>query len=161
MALSKTGQLIQVGTGEGKSCIIAMFAAFRALKGEEVDIFTSSPVLAERDFEVWKAFYRELNIHVNCNTNKQVECEVVYGTAEAFAGHWLCKRFERMDTFEQRKFQCAIVDEVDSLMLDKGNHFVYIASDMPALQHLILYGELQRNTVMAFVRTFILIQRVR
>ncbi|KAJ4948778.1 hypothetical protein JOQ06_020301 [Pogonophryne albipinna] len=150
MALSKPGQLIQVGTGEGKSCIIAMFAAFGALKGEEVDIFTSSPVLAERDFKVWEGFYDELKIHVNCNTNKQVEhlkkcyeCEVVYGTAEAFAGHWLCKRFERIDTFELRKFQCAIVDEVDSLMLDKGNHFVYIASDMPALQHL--------NPLLAFI----------
>ncbi|XP_034005938.1 protein translocase subunit SecA-like [Trematomus bernacchii] len=152
MALSKTGQLIQVGTGEGKSCIIAMFAAFRALKGEEVDIFTSSPVLAERDFLEWKGFYDVLKIRVNCNTNKQVEhlkecyeCNVVYGTAEAFAGHWLGKRFERIDTFEQRKIQCAIVDEVDSLMLDKGNHFVYIASDMPALQHL--------NPLLAFIWT--------
>lgn len=53
MALSKSGQLLQVGTGEGKSCFVAMFAAFRALRGEKVDIITSSPVLAERDFKDW------------------------------------------------------------------------------------------------------------
>lgn len=94
MALSKTGRLLQVGTGEGKSCIVAMFAAFRALRGEKVDIMSSSPVLAERDFKEWKNFYEHLKISVDCNTNKQdlkkcYECQVVYGTVEHFAGDWL------------------------------------------------------------------------
>ncbi|CAK6975550.1 protein translocase subunit SecA 2-like [Scomber scombrus] len=143
MALSKSGQLIQVGTGEGKSCIVAMFAAFRAMRGEKVDIMSSSSVLAERDLEEWRTFYEALKISVNCNTNKQVtylkkcyECQVVYGTVEQFDGDWLRHHFQREDIFGQRKFQCAIVDEVDSLMLDKGHHVVYISSDMPALQHL-------------------------
>ncbi|XP_034712957.1 protein translocase subunit SecA-like [Etheostoma cragini] len=143
MALSQTGQLIQVGTGEGKSCIVAMFAAFRAMRGEKVDIMSSSSVLAQRDLEAWQKFYKALNISVSCNTNKQdedskkcYECQVVYGTVETFAGDWLRHHFHRMDTFGERKFQCAIVDEVDSLMLDKGHHVVYISSDMPALQHL-------------------------
>ncbi|XP_040887052.1 protein translocase subunit SecA isoform X2 [Toxotes jaculatrix] len=143
MALSKTGRLIQVGTGEGKSCIVAMFAAFRAMRGEQVDIMSSSPVLAERDMKEWKGFYKVLNISVDCNNNKQerdlkkcYQCQVVYGTVEEFAGDWLKQHFHRMDIFGQRKFQCAIVDEVDSLMLDKGLHVVYISSDMPALQHL-------------------------
>ncbi|KAG7497444.1 translocase subunit-like [Solea senegalensis] len=143
MALSKTGRLIQVGTGEGKSCIVAMFAAFRATRGEKVDIMTSSSVLAERDLKEWKEFYEVLNISVDCNTNKSTgelkkcyNCQVVYGTVEEFAGDWLKHHFERMDIFGQRKFQCAIVDEVDSLMLDKGLHAVYLSSDMPALRHL-------------------------
>ncbi|XP_044040785.1 protein translocase subunit SecA 2-like [Siniperca chuatsi] len=151
MALSKTGRLIQVGTGEGKSCIVAMFAAFRAMRGEKVDIMSSSSVLAERDMKEWQCFYKALNITVNCNTNKQgkdnlkkcYKCQVVYGTVEQFAGDWLRNHFERMDIFGQRTFQCAIVDEVDSLMLDKGLHVVYIGSDMPALQHL--------NPLLAFI----------
>ncbi|XP_032400584.1 protein translocase subunit SecA [Etheostoma spectabile] len=150
MALSKTGQLIQVGTGEGKSCIVAMFAAFRAMRGEKVDIMSSSSVLAQRDFKEWQNFYKVLNISVSCNTNKQdkdskkcYECQVVYGTVEKFAGDWLRHHFHRMDIFGQRKFQCAIVDEVDSLMLDKGHHVVYLSSDMPALQHL--------NPLLAFI----------
>ncbi|KAM7366447.1 hypothetical protein PAMP_015885 [Pampus punctatissimus] len=143
MALSKTGWLIQVGTGEGKSCIVAMFAAFRAMRGEKVDIMSSSSVLAERDVKEWQTFYKALGISVSFNTNKGVtdlkecyECQVVYGTAKEFAGDWLQQQFHRKDIFGQRKFQCAIVDEVDSLMLDKGHHVVYLSSDMPALQHL-------------------------
>ncbi|XP_039677528.1 protein translocase subunit SecA-like [Perca fluviatilis] len=143
MALSKTGQLIEVGTGEGKSCIVAMFAAFRAMRGEKVDIMSSSSVLAERDLDEWRNFYKVLKISVSCNTNKQdkdskecYKCQVVYGTVEEFAGDWLRHHFHRMDIFGERTFQCAIVDEVDSLMLDKGLHVVYISSDMPALQHL-------------------------
>ncbi|XP_026016922.1 uncharacterized protein LOC113018071 [Astatotilapia calliptera] len=143
MALSETGRLIQVGTGEGKSCIVAMFAAFRALRGEKVDIMSSSSVLAERDFEEWEGFYKELNITADYNCNrpdvelkKCYECQVVYGTAENFAGDWLRHHFQRLDILGQRKFQCAVVDEVDSLMLDKGHHVVYLSSNMPALQHL-------------------------
>ncbi|XP_026011145.1 uncharacterized protein LOC113014069 [Astatotilapia calliptera] len=150
MALSKTGRLIQVGTGEGKSCIVAMFAAFRALRGEKVDIMSSSSVLAERDFGEWQRFYELLKISVDCNTNKLneelkkcYECKVVYGTAEQFAGDWLRHTFTGRDILGQRTFQCAIVDEVDSLMLDKGHHMVYLSSDMPALQHL--------NPLLAFI----------
>ncbi|XP_037538555.1 protein translocase subunit SecA-like [Nematolebias whitei] len=150
MALSNTGRLIQVGTGEGKSCIVAMFAAYRAMKGDKVDIMSSSSVLAERDMEDWEEFYATLNISVDCNVNKQDEdlkkcykSQVVYGTVEQFAGDWLRQHFHRMDIFSQRTFQCAILDEVDSLMLDKGHNTVYLSSDMPALQHL--------NPLLAFI----------
>ncbi|XP_078132001.1 protein translocase subunit SecA-like [Sander vitreus] len=150
MALSKTGQLIQVGTGEGKSCIVAMFAAYRAMRGEKVDIMSSSSVLAQRDLDEWRDFYNVLKISVSCNINKQdkdskecYKCQVVYGTVEEFAGDWLQHHFHRMNIFGERKFQCAIVDEVDSLMLDKGLHVVYLSSDMPALQHL--------NPLLAFI----------
>lgn len=143
MALSKKGRLIQVSTGEGKTCIVAMFAAFRALNGEKVDIMSSSPVLAERDFREWQDFYKELNITVSCNISRSdtdlkncYESQVVYGTAQEFAGDWLKHHFSRMDILGDRSFQCAIVDEVDSLMLDKGHHTVYLGCAMPALQHL-------------------------
>ncbi|XP_008433418.1 protein translocase subunit SecA-like [Poecilia reticulata] len=143
MAPFKTGRLIQVGTGEGKSCIVAMFAAFRALRGEKVDIMSSSSVLAERDMREWKKFYELLKISVDCNINKQdedskkcYESQIVYGTAEQFTRDWLKHHVDRKDIFGQRTFQCAIVDEVDSLMLDEGHHVLYMSSDMPALQHL-------------------------
>ncbi|CAJ1085938.1 protein translocase subunit SecA 2-like [Xyrichtys novacula] len=143
MVLSDTGRLIQVATGEGKSCIVAMFAAHQVRKGRKVDIMSSSPVLAERDLMDWKKFYKKLGLTVSCNCNKQdedskecYESQVVYGTVEEFAGDWLQHHFLRKDTFGKRKHECAIVDEVDSLMLDKGLHVVYISSDMPALHHL-------------------------
>ncbi|XP_029942372.1 uncharacterized protein LOC115384198 isoform X2 [Salarias fasciatus] len=143
LALSKTGRLIQVATGEGKSCIVAMFAAFRVKQGQNVDIITSSEVLAKRDLEEWKPFFEEMKITADCNTMKLdlnlkqcYKCKVVYGTVQQFAGDWLRQRFHRKNILGQRTFQCAIVDEVDSLMLDKGHHVVYLGTDMPALQHL-------------------------
>ncbi|XP_063043369.1 protein translocase subunit SecA-like [Engraulis encrasicolus] len=141
LALSHNSYLLQVGTGEGKSCIVAMFAAYRALKGQKVDIISSSPVLAERDVEEWKVFYEQLGLTVNCNTNKSEEqlkkcykCHVVYGTTENFAGDWLRHHFNREYIRTDRKFECVIVDEVDSLMLDKGLEVVYLSSTMPAMQ---------------------------
>lgn len=84
-----------------------------------------------------------MKITVGCNTNKlgtdKSQCyqsQVVYGTIHSFAGDWLGQRVERMNIFDGRTFQCAIVDEVDSLMLDKGLQVVYISRDLPALQHL-------------------------
>ncbi|XP_055012159.1 protein translocase subunit SecA-like [Boleophthalmus pectinirostris] len=143
MALSAKGRLIQVSTGEGKTCIVAMFAAFRALQGHKVDIMSSSPILADRDFKEWQTFYKELKISVSCNINKVnsdlkkcYDCQVVYGTSHEFAADWLRQHFGREDIRGDRPFQCAIVDEVDSLMLDKGCHTVYLGSEMPALQHL-------------------------
>ncbi|ROL55215.1 hypothetical protein DPX16_0087 [Anabarilius grahami] len=47
------------------------------------------------------------------------ECQVLYGTTQDFAGDFLRQRFHRRDLRPKRKFQCVIVDEVDSLMLDK------------------------------------------
>lgn len=144
MALSDSSQLIQVGTGEGKSCIVAMFAAYLALNGQNVDIISSSPVLAERDAKEWHSFYEKLGITANFNTNKlKVEdlrkcyaCQVVYGTTEDFAGDWLRQRFQRENVRPGRKFQSVIVDEVDSLMLDKGLEIVYLNSEMPVMESL-------------------------
>lgn len=144
MALSDTGRFIQVATGEGKSCIVAMFAAYQAMKGKRVHILSSSPVLAERDMRDWSTFFNILKIRVDCNTNKQdisslqkcYESQVVYGTAEKFAGDYLTQRLKQTDIFGQGKTLCAIVDEEDSIMLDKALHVVYIGNDMPALQHL-------------------------
>ena len=46
---SQKGKLLQISTGEGKSTIISIFAILLALKGNNVDIITSSPILAGRD----------------------------------------------------------------------------------------------------------------
>ncbi len=90
------------------------------------------------------AFYKELNITVDVNTNKSedkelkkcYECQVVYGTTDCFAGDFLRQRFHRRDVRPKREFQCVIVDEVDSLMLDKGPEVVYLNSNMPLMEPL-------------------------
>ncbi|XP_056625910.1 protein translocase subunit SecA-like [Triplophysa dalaica] len=144
LVLSKSSHLVQVGTGEGKSCIVAMFAAYQALEGKTPDVISSSPILAERDAKEWSDFYKELKITVDVNTNKSkdkdlkkcYECQVVYGTTESFAGDYLRQRFHRFDVRPKREFHCVIVDEVDSLMLDKGLEVVYLNTEVPLMEQL-------------------------
>lgn len=56
-AKKKEGLLLQIGTGMGKSTIIAVTATILSMLGIKADIYTSSPVLAERDAKEWTSFY--------------------------------------------------------------------------------------------------------
>ncbi|XP_030607439.1 LOW QUALITY PROTEIN: uncharacterized protein LOC115795602 [Archocentrus centrarchus] len=144
LALSDTGKLLEMGTGEGKSCVIAMFAVLRVLRGEKVDVVSSSSVLCQRDAEEWTEFYKYFGITVDTNTNKakdedRKECyrkDVVYGTIETFAADHLRQIFEMKDVRPDRSFQCIIIDEVDSLLLDQGVQLTYLSSPMVSMQHL-------------------------
>ncbi|CAL8348016.1 unnamed protein product, partial [Merluccius merluccius] len=137
LALSDTGKLLEMGTGEGKSCVIAMFAVLRALRGEKVDVVSSSSVLCQRDAEEWTNFYKYFGMTADTNTNKtedkdRKECyqkDVVYGTIEAFAADHLRQIFEMKDVRPDRSYQCIIIDEVDSLLLDQG-HEKQLSSDI-------------------------------
>ncbi|XP_036929417.1 uncharacterized protein LOC119005671, partial [Acanthopagrus latus] len=155
LALSDTGKLLEMGTGEGKSCVIAMFAALRALRGEKVDVVSSSSVLCQRDAEEWNNFYKFFGITADTNTNKtkdedRKDCyqkDVVYGTIEAFAADHLRQVFEMKDVRPDRDYQCIIVDEVDSLLLDQGVQMTYLSSPMVSMQHL--------NIILAMIWTHI------
>ncbi|KAM6992376.1 LOW QUALITY PROTEIN: uncharacterized protein LKV04_008428 [Tautogolabrus adspersus] len=144
LALSNTGKLLEMGTGEGKSCVIAMFAALRVLQGEKVDVVSSSSVLCQRDAEEWNRFYKYFGVTADTNTNKtedadRKECyqkDVVYGTIEAFAADHLRQIFEMKPVRPERKYECIIIDEVDSLLLDQGVQLTYLSSPMVSMQHL-------------------------
>ncbi|XP_039523267.1 LOW QUALITY PROTEIN: uncharacterized protein LOC120476339 [Pimephales promelas] len=144
LALSDTGILLEMGTGEGKSCVIAMFAVLRALRGEKVDVVSSSSVLCQRDAEEWTNFYKFFGLTADTNTNKtqdkdRKECyqkDVVYGTIEAFAADHLRQIFEMKNVRPDRSHQCVIIDEVDSLLLDQGVQLTYLSSPMVCMQHL-------------------------
>ncbi|XP_061573869.1 uncharacterized protein LOC133440573 [Cololabis saira] len=151
LALSDNGKLLEMGTGEGKSCVIAMFAVLRVLRGEKVDVVSSSSVLCQRDAEEWSEFYNYFNITVDTNTNKtededRKECyqkDVVYGTIDAFAADHLRQIFEMKDVRPDRSYQCVIIDEVDSLLLDQGVQLTYLSSPMVSMEHL--------NTILAMI----------
>uniref|UniRef100_A0A915D9W5 Chloroplast protein-transporting ATPase n=1 Tax=Ditylenchus dipsaci TaxID=166011 RepID=A0A915D9W5_9BILA len=63
------GRLVQVATGEGKSTICAMLAVILALKGEFVDVVSSSPVLATRDANERRKFFEMFALTVDHNSN--------------------------------------------------------------------------------------------
>ena len=104
----------------------------------------SSSVLCERDSQEWTDFYSHFGITADTNTNKtkdedRKECyrkDVVYGTIEAFAADHLRQIFEMKEVRPYRIYQCIIIDEVDSLLLDQGVQLTYLSSPMVSMQHL-------------------------
>ena len=128
------GRLLEILTGEGKSCVIAMVAATYALMGRTVDIVTSSPVLSQRDAEEWRTFYTKLNLSAACNVEEITEgdsggydCPIVYGTVETFARDILKTEFSLQDVRKGRTCDLVIVDEVDSMLIDQGMQCTYLS----------------------------------
>lgn len=126
----KRNQLLQISTGEGKSWINAAFAIMTVFYGEKVDIITSSNLLAERDatdktiIEVFALF--DISIGHNCNENIEVRTlaysrkEVIYGSLGNFQRDYLLDKFFKQNLTSGRRHQNVIIDEIDSMMLDKG-----------------------------------------
>lgn len=136
--------LLQVATGEGKSLIVAASAIMRILLGNDTDVITTSPILAERDVDELKSLYEMFYINVGHNTHKQKEerqaayrnCQVVYGALANFQRDYLLDKFYGKGIMGSRSLDCVIVDEVDSMLLDKGNSTLYLSHEIPELDKL-------------------------
>lgn len=142
---SQSGVLMQISTGEGKTFIGVAFAIFKVLKGEKVDIVTSSSVLAIRDAtsKVNKKIYNFFNIKVGHNCvqkhdlrRKSYENQIVYGTLCNFQRDYLHTEFYEQNIMPDHHFQNIIIDEVDSMLLDKGNNILYLSEDLPDLDEI-------------------------
>ena len=72
---NEKGRLLEILTGEGKSCVIAMVAATYALLGKTVDVVTSSPILSQRDAKEWHKFYSVMKLEVGCNVEDNTKEE--------------------------------------------------------------------------------------
>ena len=138
------GRLLQVKTGEGKTVISAMTAVFFALtKQKPVDIITSSSVLAERDAKEQSDFFALFGLscsHVtkgDSNTTKDCyRADILYGYASDFEGDYLRDYFKGLNTRMSRAFAYAIVDEVDSMLLDEGAKITKLSSPRPGVEYL-------------------------
>ncbi|KAL7875433.1 hypothetical protein AOLI_G00103960 [Acnodon oligacanthus] len=146
-----TGCLLEIGTGEGKSCILAMLVAIHAICGVNVDLVTSSPVLSCRDLEEWKKLYNLFGITSSVvppplndsPPEKQDELiqdaynkQVVYSTVGTFAADTLRQEFEKKTTRGKRSFEMVLVDEVDYMTLDNGVQITFLSHESRGLQHL-------------------------
>nr|XP_040234612.2 uncharacterized protein LOC120956889 [Anopheles coluzzii] len=136
--------LAQVSTGEGKSLIVVATSIVKALFHNKVDIVTSSPVLAKRDSEVNKDIYELFGVSVHHNCSEDLEqrkeaysnYQVVYGDLASFQRDYLLDRFYGKNILGDRDFSCVIVDEVDSMLVDKGNNMLYLSHDIPGMDKL-------------------------
>ena len=143
-----SGLLQQVKTGEGKTLVVAMLAAAKALLGYHVDIVSSNRDLAQIGMTKCQPFFSSLGLQaaVNCteddDTNQQAyKSHIVYGDVGSFQRDVLTEESEPGGTsFSARcsdpSTNCLIVDEVDSMFLDKGQHMLYLSHETAALKHL-------------------------
>ncbi|CAD8156985.1 unnamed protein product [Paramecium octaurelia] len=111
------GILCQVRTGEGKSIIISIIAIFYGLQGKKINIHTSSPILAERDSKSMKSLYEFFGL--NCAEN----------------GDKTKHHHSQLNTMGDRKLEIAIVDEVDSMLIDESSKFARLSSTVAGIEH--------------------------
>lgn len=138
------GRLIQVATGEGKSTTSAMLAVVLALRGEKVDIITSSPVLAQRDALERKEFFAMFNLQVDHNTGEEkgklprycYSSNVVYGDVANFQADLLRDEYKAYQTRGGRPFNSVIIDEVDSMLIDDNSKLVRLAGHIAGMEYL-------------------------
>jgi len=123
------GKIAEMRTGEGKTLVATLPVYLNALAGHRVHIVTVNDYLAGRDAEWMGAIYEFLGITVGVvvsnmqapDKRKAYECDVVYGTNNEFGFDYL--RDNMAFSAAQRvqgKLTYAIVDEVDSILIDEA-----------------------------------------
>ena len=123
------GKIAEMATGEGKTLVATLPAYLNALKGEGVHIVTVNDYLAKRDSEWMGVIYRLLGLSVGVilhelNDRERKEaygCNITYGTNNEFGFDYLRDnmKFDIKD-YVQRDLNYAIVDEVDSILIDEA-----------------------------------------
>ena len=123
------GMIAEMKTGEGKTLVATLAAYLNALEGKGVHIVTVNDYLAKRDAEWMGQIYRFLGLTVDYivhekNDNERrtaYAADIVYGTNNELGFDYLRDNM-KFSLFErvQRDFNYAIVDEVDSILIDEA-----------------------------------------
>jgi preprotein translocase subunit SecA len=123
------GKIAEMATGEGKTLVATLPAYLNALKGEGVHIVTVNDYLAKRDSEWMGVIYRLLGLSVGVilhelNDRERKEaygCNITYGTNNEFGFDYLRDNMKfDIEDYVQRDLNYAIVDEVDSILIDEA-----------------------------------------
>ena len=151
------GNIAEMKTGEGKTLVGTLPAYLNALSGNGVHIVTVNDYLAERDSEWMGRVHRFLGLSVgvilaNMNPAERREaynCDITYGTNNEFGFDYLRDNMAwSLDECVQRGHNFAIVDEVDSILIDEARTPLIISG--PADQPTEWYAEFS-NLVKALV----------
>jgi preprotein translocase subunit SecA len=128
MALHR-GQIAEMKTGEGKTLVATLAVFLNALSGNGVHVVTVNDYLASRDAGWMGKVYEFLGMTVGCITGgleddarrKAYKCDVTYGTNNEFGFDYLRDNLKfRLEDMVQRDHHFAIVDEVDSILIDEA-----------------------------------------
>ena len=123
------GRIAEMKTGEGKTLVATLAAYLNALTGKGVHVVTVNDYLAKRDADWMGKLYTFLGLTVGCVINSlkgddrkdAYQADITYGTNNEFGFDYLR---DNMVTYEeeltQRELNFAIVDEVDSILIDEA-----------------------------------------
>ncbi|MFC1475386.1 preprotein translocase subunit SecA [Candidatus Zixiibacteriota bacterium] len=130
------GKIAEMATGEGKTLVATLPLYLNALTGKGVHLVTVNDYLARRDSEWMGKIFETLGLTVGCIQNdmdpetrrKNYGCDITYGTNNEFGFDYLRDNMAvRVEDRVHRNFHYAIVDEVDSVLVDEARTPLIIA----------------------------------
>ena len=145
------GKIAEMKTGEGKTLVATLAAYLNALSGKGVHVVTVNDYLARRDADWMGRIYRFLGMTVgviqhdlrDAERHAAYRCDITYGTNNEFGFDYLRDNMKfDVAQFVQRGHHFAIVDEVDSILIDEARTPLIISG--PAQQSTELYYEVDR-----------------
>src|SRR5436305_2773938 len=128
MGLHK-GMIAEMKTGEGKTLVATLPCVLNALEGKGVHVVTVNDYLARRDAEWMGRIYRHMGLSVGCvvhgltdrQRQKEYGADITYGQNNEFGFDYLRDNMKfRLADYVQRELHYAIVDEVDSILIDEA-----------------------------------------
>src|SRR4051812_11311485 len=139
-------------TGEGKTLVATLPVYLNALAGKGVHVVTVNDYLAKRDSEWMGQIYRALGLTTGCivhglndtERRQNYHADVTYGTNNEFGFDYLRDNMKfRIEDYVQRQLNFAIVDEVDSILIDEARTPLIISG--PTDETTDLYYKLDRT----------------
>ena len=135
------GNIAEMATGEGKTLVATMPLYLNALSGKNCQLVTVNDYLALRD-STWMGYvYKFLGLTVGCLQNMQqpderraqYNCDITYGTNSEFGFDYLrdMGMATAADQLVQRDHYFAIVDEIDSILIDEARTPLIISGPVP------------------------------
>ena len=136
-----TGKIAEMATGEGKTLVATLPVFLNALAGKGVHVVTVNDYLAKRDAEWMGPMYQFHGLSVECIDNYQPNsaarrkaymADITFGTNNEFGFDYLRDNMSiSADDLVQRKHHFAIVDEVDSVLIDDARTPLIISGPVP------------------------------
>ena len=135
------GKIAEMATGEGKTLVATLPVYLNALAGKGVHVVTVNDYLAKRDSEWMGAMYEFLGLTVDCidkhepnsaARRRAYNCDITYGTNNEFGFDYLRDNMTgNPEELVQRQHHYAIVDEVDSVLIDDARTPLIISGPTP------------------------------
>ena len=151
------GKIAEMKTGEGKTLVATLPAYLNALTGNGVHIVTVNDYLASRDSEWMGQIYKFLDLSVGCvvpdledeKRKEAYKCDILYATNNELGFDFLRDNMKfSFEQMVQRPFNFAIVDEVDSILIDEARTPLIISG--PTEDNSSLYREI--NTIVPLIK---------